>query len=87
MQETFSKQKTTYETIKIKKVHILKENTELPIAKNFTKPSKSTELPNCRKHFEVRRCPVRVLNNRSYNADPKLMCPMKIHLKVLGIME
>ena len=41
---------------------LLKENTELPVAKNLTKPSKSMELPNCRKHFEVRRCRVSVLN-------------------------
>ena len=42
-----------------------KENTELPIAKNLTKPSNPTELPHCRKHFEVRRCRVSVLNNNS----------------------
>ena len=41
---------------------LLKENTELPVAKNLTKPSRPTEPPNCRKHFEVRRCRVSVLN-------------------------
>ena len=65
MQESFSKLKTNYETIKISHytvLSILKENTELPIAKNLTKPSNPTELPHCRKHFEVRRCRVSVLN-------------------------
>ena len=42
---------------------IMKTTSELFTAKICTKPSNSPELPNCRKHFEVRRCRVSVLNN------------------------
>ena len=63
MQDISSKQNTNYETNKKENAtSFLKENTELPIAKNLTKPSNPTELPHCRKHFEVRRCRVSVLN-------------------------
>ena len=46
---------------------IMRISDELPIAKNFTKPCESTEPPNRRKHFEVRRCPVRVFNENQYS--------------------
>ena len=62
LNDVISKEKQIIKQSKSSTASLLKENTELPIAQNFTKPSKSTELPNCRKHFEVRRCRVSVLN-------------------------
>ena len=47
---------------KIQQCVVMKTSSELFTAKICTKPSKPTGLPNRRKHFEVRRCPVRVLN-------------------------
>ena len=52
---------------------LCKKKTELPIAKNFKKPCKSTEPPNCRKPFEVRRCPVRVINSMRIRPNPSLL--------------
>ena len=76
MQDISSKQKTNYETNKKENATSLpKENTELPIAKNLTKPSNPTELPHCRKHFEVRRCRISVLNNMYLlSAAPSPLC-------------
>ena len=47
---------------KIQQCMVMKTSSELFTAKICTEPSKPTGLPNRRKHFEVRRCPVRVLN-------------------------
>ncbi len=49
-------------TTKSSNTCIMKTSSELFTAKICTKPSNSPELPNCRKHFEVWRCRVSVLN-------------------------
>ena len=51
---------------KIQQCVVMRTSSELFTAKICTKPSKPTGLPNRRKDFEVRRCPVRVLNMYMY---------------------
>ena len=64
-------------TTKSSNTCIMKTTSELFTAKICTKPSNSPELPNCRKHFEVRRCRVSVLNNFGEVSFPKLPYAVK----------